>query len=96
MIVILCNSFEDAKNGFDMFIDFLETYEPLHISRIFESSYCVETDDDLKYVFVDHRLKSLFLDCDCVELGEFFEGIDDYYFKISDFRYFRYGEVIYE
>lgn len=53
MIVILCNSFDEAKDGFVRFMDFLEAYEPLNISKVFEYSYCVETDDNLRYIFVD-------------------------------------------
>lgn len=44
MIAILCNSFDEAKDGFARFMDFLEAYEPLSISKVFEYSYCVETD----------------------------------------------------
>lgn len=83
MIVILCNSFDEAKAGFSRFMDFLETYEPLSISTVFEYSYCVETDDDLRYIFVDYRFKPLFHTFDRpdeVDLDEFFEGIDEYYF----------------
>lgn len=71
------------KDGFDRFMEFLETYEPLSISRVFEYSYCVETDDDLRYVFIDYRFRFLFQSFDSpdeVELEEFFEGIYDYYF----------------
>lgn len=83
MIVILCNSFDEAKDGFSRFMDFLETYEPFSISKVFEYSYCVETDDDLRYIFVDRRFKSLFhgfCKPDEVDMEEFFEGLDEYYF----------------
>ncbi len=84
MIVVLCNSFQEAQDGFDIFMDFLETYKPFSISRVFEHSYCVETDDDLRYIFVDYRFKNLarsFDDAiDYAELDEFLEGIDTYYF----------------
>lgn len=83
MIVILCNSFDEAKDGFARFMDFLETYEPLSVSKVFEYSYCVETDDDLRYIFVDYRFKPLFHGfCrpDEVDIEEFFEGLDRYYF----------------
>lgn len=84
MIVILCNSFQEAQDSFDVFMDFLETYEPFSISKEFRHSYCVETDDDLRYIFIDYRFKSLakkFDDViDYVDLDEFLEGIDEYYF----------------
>lgn len=84
MIVILCNSFEEAQEAFAQFMDFLETYEPLAISKVFEYSYCVETDDDLRYIFVDYRFKPLFDSFDKpdeIEVEKFFEGMDEYYFK---------------
>lgn len=83
MIVVLCNSFDEAKEGFFRFMDFLETYEPLSISNVFEYSYCVETDDDLRYIFVDYRFRNLFHSFDSpdiVEMDEFFEGINEFYF----------------
>lgn len=82
MIVVLCNSFEEVKSAFNDFMGFLEHFEPNAISRTFESSYGVETDDDLKYIFVDYRFKNLFLKDkpDYVEMDEFFEGIDEFYF----------------
>lgn len=64
-------------------MDFLETYEPLSISKVFEYSYCVETNDDLRYIFVDYRFKPLFhgfCKPDEIDMEEFFEGIVEYYF----------------
>lgn len=89
MIVILCNDFEDAKDSYDMFVSFLEEYEPFSIRRTYDASYCVETDDDLRYIFIDHRLKSVFQNFDKpdeVGVDEFFEGIDEYYFHVSNER----------
>lgn len=83
IIVILCNSFEEAQDGYDIFVSFLEKYEPWSIRNTFNASYCVETDDDLRYIFVDHRLKSSFYTFDRPDeiwLEDFFEGIDEYYF----------------
>lgn len=83
MIVILCDSFEDAKEGFDLFMDFLISYEPLSIKQVFHSSYCVETDDDLRYIFVDYRFKNLFSNIcrpDFISMDEFFLSIDCTYF----------------
>lgn len=64
-------------------MDFLETYEPLSISKVFEYSYCVETNDDLRYIFVDYRFSPLFhglCRSDEIDMEEFFEGIVEYYF----------------
>lgn len=51
MIVVLCSSFEEAQFAYDVFIEFLEENYPWNIKRRFDAAYCVETDDDLKYVF---------------------------------------------
>lgn len=83
MIVVLCNSFEEAQESFYIFLDFLETYEPSSISKVFKPAYCVETDDDLRYIFVDYRFRNLFHSfCtpDIIEKDEFFEGINEFYF----------------
>lgn len=83
MIVILCNSFQEAQDGFDIFMNFLETYEPFSIFKVFESAYCVETDDGLRYIFVDYRFRPLFHKFDNpdeMNLDEFLEGIDEFYF----------------
>lgn len=83
MILILCNSFEDVQDGYDAFVQFLEDNEPWSIRKTYNSSYCVETDDDLRYIFIDYRMKNLFFNFDkpdVIELEEFFEGIEDYYF----------------
>lgn len=95
MIVILCNSFETAKDGFEAFLGFLEEYEPQSISKVFKASYCVETDDDLRYIFVDRRFKPLFQTFDKpdeIELEQFFEGIDDFYFGYAPYQRNMSGE----
>lgn len=82
MIVILCNSFEEAQDGYDMFVSFLEENEPWYIRTTYDASYCVETDDDLRYIFVDYRFEALFKtfdNPDVIEMDEFFEGISDLY-----------------
>lgn len=87
MIVVLCNSFKKAQNDFDSFMEFLNTFEPFSISKVFKYSYCVETDDNLRYIFVDYRFKSVaskFDDViDYVDSDEFFEGIEEYYFNVN-------------
>lgn len=82
MIVILCPSYRMACDAFDIFVQFLEGYEPQAIQKKFESGNCIETDDDLRYMFVDARLEHVFdgLRPDVMTVGEFFEGINDYYF----------------
>lgn len=82
MIVILCNSWQDAKDAYDCFIDFLERCVSYCIRKTYNSSCCIETDDDLRYIFVDHRFKNLFYKIDkpdTLDVVEFFEGIEDFY-----------------
>lgn len=81
MIVVLCNTFQDAKDAFDVFMDFLENTEPFTITRVFEHSYCVETDEDLRYIFIDYHLAPVFRvfgDSDEIEMDEFFEDLGEY------------------
>lgn len=83
MIVILCNSFDDAKDAYDELVEFLNTYEPWHIKETYNASYCVETDDDLRYIFIDFRLKGLFPKDDQIDVSKFFEGLDDFYGNVT-------------
>lgn len=75
MIVVLCSSFEEAQFAYDIFVKFLEENYPWNIKRFLDAAYCVETDDDLKYVFVDYRFRNLFNKSDVIDVDEFFEGI---------------------
>lgn len=86
MIVILCNSFEEAIHCFYIFLEFLEETSVWNsqIKRVFDAAYCIETDDDLKYVFVDYRFEKLFDKADCIDVDEFFEGIDN---DLNDYDY---------
>lgn len=78
MIVVLCSSYEEAVHCFYIFLEFLEENFPWNIKRVFNVANCIETDDDLKYVFVDYRFEKLFDKADCINVDEFYEGIDDY------------------
>lgn len=55
MIVILCESFYDAQIAFDAFMDYIEHISPWNIYKVWEQCYCVETDENLRYIFVDYR-----------------------------------------
>lgn len=81
MILILCNSFKEVQDSFSRFMDFLEKCEPDHISRVFEYSYGVETDDGLNYLFIDRRIWHWFVNSkpDRIECDKFFEGLEDCY-----------------
>lgn len=81
MIVILCDSFQDAKAAFDLFLSFLQSSDPWTIRTIYASSYCVETDEDLRYIFIDRRMKPLFegMRPDVLEEQEFFDEVPGFY-----------------
>lgn len=81
MIVVLCKSFKIARKAFETFVDFLKDNEPWSIVKIYDCSNCVETDDDLRYVFVDSRYENVFdrSKPDVIWVSEFFEGIDEFY-----------------
>ncbi len=84
MIVVLCNSFEEAQDAFARFMDFLEKFDPLSITNVFEYSYAVETDKDFRYIFVDYRFKLLASKfdrvVDFIDYDEFFEDIDEMFY----------------
>lgn len=75
MIVVLCSSFEEAQFAYGVFVEFLDENYPWNVKYCHDAAYCVETDDDLKYVFVDYRFEHLFDKSDVVDVDEFFEGI---------------------
>lgn len=81
MIVVLCDSFQDAQDAFDVFVQFLEEVEPFSILEVYENCLCVDTDDDLRYVFVDYHLANEFskMTPDILDADEFFEGLVEYY-----------------
>lgn len=75
MIVVLCSSFEEAQFAYGVFVEFLDGNYPWNIKHCHDAAYCVETDDNLKYVFVDYRFERLFNKSDVVDVDELFEGI---------------------
>lgn len=85
MMVILCNSFQDAQDAYDCFVSYLENNELNSIRQTYNSSYCVEIEDNMRYIFTDYRLERLFLkmdDIDIIMLDEFFDGLYDYYYTM--------------
>lgn len=82
MIVVLCRSFEDAKEAFSSFMQYLLEYEPWSILNFWNDCYCVETDENLRYIFVDYRMEHVFDNCrpDIVLEGDFFAGIGEWFY----------------
>lgn len=77
MIVILCDDFWQAVDRFHQFVEFISVFGHEEIVEMYDKAYCVITDADLKYVFVDWRLAPLFKDteADIIDEGEFFENL---------------------
>lgn len=81
MIVILCESDEKAHDKFDLFMQVLIDNECDSITRIWPECCAVETDSDLKYIFVDHRMEPLFekMGADIIDEDDFLFGLDEMY-----------------
>ena len=77
MIVILCDTFDDAIDSFDIFVSYLEEHDPWCIRKVYEPSYCVETDDDLRYIFVDFRMVKYFKFTDDIY------GVDEFFDRLN-------------
>lgn len=84
MIVILCDSYKDAQDYFDIFLDFLEYSIPCGIKKLYEACQCVITDDDLGYIFIDRRMEDVFINLkdpsDIIDVDEFFQDCEISYF----------------
>lgn len=75
MIAILCPSFYDAIRDFWYFLSMLQQECVWCVKKVYESEYCVETDDDLRYIFVDYRMEDVFkkMNADIIDSETFFE-----------------------
>lgn len=60
MVVVLCDSFEDAVDAFHDYLDYIREETADVIVEIWEDCNCVETDDDMRYIFIDKRFKGVF------------------------------------
>lgn len=81
MIVVLCSSFYRAMEAFQEFLDFVEWFDSYLIRKVYAAEYCVETVEDLRYIFVDYRMEDLFIEmnADILDEEEFFQDMDKYY-----------------
>lgn len=80
MVVILCDSFYDAREAFLTFWDYVEIGLGENIVNVWEYENCLETDDNLRYIFIDYRWLSVFLGMkpDVLDVEEFFEGFPNW------------------
>lgn len=82
LIIILCRSYKKACKAFQLFLEFLEDNEPWSIKNVLKNVNMVETDDDLRYIFIDYRFVNVFKNMtpDFIDAQDFFEGINDLYY----------------
>lgn len=67
IIVVLCDSFQDAKDGYDICVSWFEENEPFALKATYDSCWCFETDDDYRFIFVYYKMKSIFDTFKCVD-----------------------------
>lgn len=60
MILVLCDSLLEAMDSFDMFVGYLEENEPWSIKEVWVNEFCVETDENLRYIFINRRFQSFY------------------------------------
>lgn len=76
MIVVLCPTYQNAIQAFEMFETYLwEDFPWDPIVKIERSALLIQTDEDLTYLFIHHRFRDLFDEekDDIIEEEEFFE-----------------------
>ena len=80
MIVILCKNVWDAANAFNLFKNLLINNGDC-ITRVWDACNCVETDSDLKYIFIDYRMEPFFenIGADIMDEDEFLFGVEEMY-----------------
>lgn len=81
MILILFDDYQDAKDGFDVFVNYLEEMEPWSILLVEEFANLVKTDSDLTYIFIDRVYAPIYnyFKPDLIEEYEFFEELEENY-----------------
>lgn len=59
MVVVICNSFYDAKENYKNFLELIPLKGDI-IERRWDACNCVETDDNMRYIFVDPKIANTF------------------------------------
>ena len=82
LVVILCDSYEECEQAYEIFKDWLEKHESWTIARCYDCDNGILTNDGYGYVFIDYRMANLFVDVteNITYVQEFFDEImtDDY------------------
>lgn len=60
MIVIVCDNFRQATICFEAFRDHIIDTEPWIIENSYDYALSLETDDNLRYIFIDYRYIPLY------------------------------------
>ena len=94
MIIVVCNSHQDAHDAFDIFCSFCERYEPFMLTEIDRYSLRCVAEDDLIYIFIDYRFTEVLAkeEADIIDVDEFFEELYSHY-DADVFEDFNYGWI---
>lgn len=83
MVIIICDSWEDAEECYDIFLTFVEDFCPSYsVVSLNDCVLRVKMDDDITYMFSDYHYAPLFEkdpENDIFTPDEFFEGIPYFY-----------------
>lgn len=61
LVVILCDSYYEAEQAYDIFKDWLERHESWTIQRCYDCDNGITTRDGFAYIFIDARMVNLFV-----------------------------------
>lgn len=77
LVVLLCDTYEEAEEAFDIFLNWAEDHEGWLIEHIYASSYGIAMMDGYSYIFIDARMVDMFVGkADTIEyVGEFFDEL---------------------
>ena len=79
MIVILCDSYQDAQDSYWLFLEFMsETIPPWSAIRAIDAALIIDTDDAIRYMFVNFRYQDLIFrdkNVEFVDRDSFFEDL---------------------
>ena len=79
MIVILCDSYQDAQDSYWLFLEYIEQTMPIWaVVRAIDAALIIDTDDDIRYMFASFRYRGILFHDQNVEFVEkeiFFEDL---------------------
>lgn len=87
-VAIICDTFEDAKESFAMFHDYIMDRDPWDVVFIFAYGLCIQLNDDLRYIFITKGYEDHIwhLQPDYISVEEFFDDVyvyDEFYYGES-------------